>query len=890
MLSDYVMVDSTEPIAMLEEALPGIPATYTALRARTLCAISVHLWYDGEPERRRMLAEKALALARDAGDRETTITALLARRHALYGPTNLGERIRVASQALREAERCRNQSQRCLILTWRAVDLLEAGDMHAAQRDVDTFERIAAAERLSRFRGFPARWRALRATIGGRFAEAEQHIADGAARMRNSDDPNAEAYSGLQLAALRLEQGRSGELEQLLRVAEPWLAPLSRARQSGARGARRRRVWRAVATAPRAACSRRPPPTSWAELARDPEMIGTVGWLAEACARLGDRVRAAQLYERLRPWISHQSSIYAIACRGSLARYLGLLARTAGRSTKRSICFEQALVANRAIDAELYAAWTLWDHAETLALRDAPGRRAARGRARARGQRDRGAARPRTPAQRHQGIAAGLAGAGIGNSRAPDARQAGRSAMRRPARHLLSLLLLPLAFGGGELRLALQPHAGRRGDARPGDHVSSASTASAARPPTRAQLRAMPEPDRSEVLDLVFGDLAPSVVRIKPRPAMEPVNDDADPAHVNAAGFVRPDDHLWQLAEIFARGNAPMLIGALWTPPAWMKNTGPGVLRRHAARRHGRRARRVLLGLSVVSRGGRPSARLAVDPERARGGVAVGREHLHAAAHGERARGGRAAHRRRRSRDAAARPRQRDRELRAALPAGAARASRRRRRSSTPSASISTAAPAYPDSSTVAPDIDPVANAAPESMPLWMTEFSNTTFEGYGSFDEGIWQAELIHESLVAGVSMYVMWNLYRPGGPGEAAIVIPTTPGAHGYTVTPKYWTLRQYAKYVRPGAVRIEASSDDPDLLVTAFRDDAAGKLDRGRDQSRRRTRAGPSSTARSSSARRRWCARRRLENGVEVPLDSADRFARSLAAAAARARSRR
>src|SRR5512143_358414 len=64
-------------------------------------------------------------------------------------------------------------------------------------------------------------------------------------------------------------------------------------------------------------------------------------------------------------------------------------------------------------------------------------------------------------------------------------------------------------------------------------------------------LRAMPEPDRGEVLDLVFGDLAPSVVRIKPRPAMEPVNDDADPAHVNAAGFVRPEDHLWQLAEIF---------------------------------------------------------------------------------------------------------------------------------------------------------------------------------------------------------------------------------------------------------------------------------------------------------------------------------------------------
>lgn len=371
-LSDYVMVDSAEPIAMLEQALPGIPATYTALRARTLCAISMHLWYDGEPERRRALADQALALARKAGDGETVSTALLTKRHALYGPANLGERIRLASQALRAAERCRKQSQRCLILTWRAIDLLEAGDLHGAQCDVDTFERIATSEHLSRFRGFPARWRALRATIAGRLDEAEQHVAEGAARMRSSDDPNAQAYSGIQLAALRLEQGRIGELEGLVRAAEPWLAKyrerVSSVRaalavvdlESGHEGAARRLLAETAAD-------------DWAELARDPEMMGTAGWLAEACARLGDHARAAQLYERLLPWASHQSSIYAIVGRGSLARYLGLLARTAGRLDDAVICFEQALAANRAVEAELYAAWTLWDLAETLRARDAAG-------------------------------------------------------------------------------------------------------------------------------------------------------------------------------------------------------------------------------------------------------------------------------------------------------------------------------------------------------------------------------------------------------------------------------------------------------------------------------------------------------------------------------------
>ena len=85
-LSDQVMIDSTEPIAMLEEALPEIPATYTTMRARTLCAISVHLWWDGQRERRLALAEEALALARETGDRETAIIALFTKRHALQWP------------------------------------------------------------------------------------------------------------------------------------------------------------------------------------------------------------------------------------------------------------------------------------------------------------------------------------------------------------------------------------------------------------------------------------------------------------------------------------------------------------------------------------------------------------------------------------------------------------------------------------------------------------------------------------------------------------------------------------------------------------------------------------------------------------------------------------
>ena len=103
-----------------------------------------------------------------------------------------------------------------------------------------------------------------------------------------------------------------------------------------------------------------------AALEDDPELLGTMSWAAEACARLGDRERAALLYDRLAPWHEQQACFYAIACRGSWARYLGLLAATAGRFDAAARGYEEALAANRRSGAVLQEAWTSWDYARLL--------------------------------------------------------------------------------------------------------------------------------------------------------------------------------------------------------------------------------------------------------------------------------------------------------------------------------------------------------------------------------------------------------------------------------------------------------------------------------------------------------------------------------------------
>jgi hypothetical protein len=39
-------------------------------------------------------------------------------------------------------------------------------------------------------------------------------------------------------------------------------------------------------------------------------------------------------------------------------------------------------------------------------------------------------------------------------------------------------------------------------------------------------------------------------------------------------------------------------------------------------------------------------------------------------------------------------------------------------------------------------------------------------------------------------------------------------------YRVAKRFWALAAYGRFIRPGAVRIDASSPNPDLKVSAFR----------------------------------------------------------------------
>lgn len=84
---------------------------------------------------------------------------------------------------------------------------------------------------------------------------------------------------------------------------------------------------------------------------------------------------------------------------------------------------------------------------------------------------------------------------------------------------------------------------------------------------------------------------------------------------------------------------------------------------------------------------------------------------------------------------------------------------------------------------------------------LWMTE----TWPQYASWESAIQFAGALHGGLVAGnVSLWTTWGI-------EDQLMIRGKP-------TGSFYTYKNYAKFIRPGAHRVDASSDNEDILVSA------------------------------------------------------------------------
>lgn len=102
-------------------------------------------------------------------------------------------------------------------------------------------------------------------------------------------------------------------------------------------------------------------------------------------------------------------------------------------------------------------------------------------------------------------------------------------------------------------------------------------------------------------------------------------------------------------------------------------------------------------------------------------------------------------------------------------------------------------------------------------IPVWMTEFSTPD-------DWRAWATvmqQLLADDDVSAIDY--MWGYFGDWDRSQLIRLKVSGTSYVGYDMTKQYYVTGQYSRYVRPGAVRIAATSSDPDVKVVAFMDGA-------------------------------------------------------------------
>ncbi len=354
-------------VGLLEEALAGLPAGDSSLRAHLLAHLALEMWSGHEPvEQRVRVSQEAIEMARRLGDSEALVTALHSRHWALTTPGMALERLTHTEEMLRVAKETVNPEVEFLAHNARFHCFLELCDRRGMEAETQAMTEIAERLRQPFYRWHTVCLRTLRATLDGRMDEAER-LAEEAlelGRLRRSEYTTY-VFRYAQMLAIRWAQGRLHEVWPEIEDHDrrfPWIPrwrdPLVAAELGDEPMARRELELHAG--------------RGFTDLPRDGLWILHLCSLAEAAVLVGDLERASELYELLLPHDDDNAVSYTQQPFGPVALRLGKLAALLGRWQETDRHFATALARCELLGARAIRARVLLEHASALAARGEP--------------------------------------------------------------------------------------------------------------------------------------------------------------------------------------------------------------------------------------------------------------------------------------------------------------------------------------------------------------------------------------------------------------------------------------------------------------------------------------------------------------------------------------
>jgi hypothetical protein len=350
-------------LAALERALELDGFANPARCARLISLQTMELQFDPDRERRRALAEEAVALAREVGDPRTLAYVLRDHFHAFWAPDTIELRRATVGELVETSDQTDDPALRGWAAYCEATVRVESGELEEAEAAAGRLREIAEELGEPNLRWFSRYYDACMALLRGDLASAER-LADEAFKIGNdAGQPDAfMIYSG-QLVAVPLFQGRVEEVVDMV--------------EDGVEANPRIAVWRAGLAAIYCWLGRTEDGGSIVEdaakdgfdhLPWDQVRLTTLALYAEAAALARVKDAAAVLYELIEPW-ADQITWNGATTYGYARAYLGLLAATLGWDERADEHFAFACELQEQKGLPLWAGYAHLSWAEALARR-----------------------------------------------------------------------------------------------------------------------------------------------------------------------------------------------------------------------------------------------------------------------------------------------------------------------------------------------------------------------------------------------------------------------------------------------------------------------------------------------------------------------------------------
>jgi hypothetical protein len=348
-------------VPLLEEALAALDEGDVELRARLLGRLAGALRDEPMRDRREKLSREAIELARGTGNPIALAYALDGRAAAIIAPDTVEECLTLAAELGEVAERIGDKVRSIHAHSHRLVALVMVGAISELEAGVEAMSRIATELRQPSELWDVHAGHASLATAAGKLAEAEKLAAQALAVGKHAKPEVAMATHLLQQYAFGDFRGELKEMEAGLRglVAE-YPARVAFRCALAHLNVRVDHLSEAKRTLDDLAVDR------FAALPFDQEWIFGMSLLAETSALLAEADSATVLYELLLPYAAFNAADWPDGMRGSVARYLGLLATTTKRWADAELHFEAGLAINAERGARAWLAYTQHDYGRML--------------------------------------------------------------------------------------------------------------------------------------------------------------------------------------------------------------------------------------------------------------------------------------------------------------------------------------------------------------------------------------------------------------------------------------------------------------------------------------------------------------------------------------------